>query len=195
MRKHIFTAVAAAAAVAAASVGALMSVRADEHKDAKADAHAKAPLPTKAVAVLHTTEAAAKTGAKVAGTVTFTEKDGETTVVAEVTGLTPGLHGFHIHEFGDVSSADGMSTGGHYNPAGAPHAGPTDEKRHLGDFGNLEADKDGKATYKASFKGTPIHFILGRAVVVHAKADDLKTQPSGDAGGRIAVGVIGVAKP
>ena len=113
--------------------------------------------------------------------------------LATFEGLTPGRHGFHIHEKGDCSSPDFNSAGGHFNPAAMPHGSPTDPQHHAGDFGNLEANQDGIARYERvfnwlSFKGT--NSIIGRAVIVHAKADDLKTQPTGNAGGRQACGVI-----
>jgi Cu-Zn family superoxide dismutase len=149
--------------------------------------------PQKAIAVLH-----AASNSQVHGWVTFTQKDGYVEIKGEVMGLTPGKHGFHIHEFGDFSSPDAMSTGGHFNPAHKQHGGPDDENRHAGDFGNITADADGKATIEARDKGLALgghDSIIGRAVIVHAKADDLKTQPSGDAGARIACGIIGVANP
>ena len=149
---------------------------------------------TKAVAVLFPT---AK-GGDVKGRVTFTQ-DGRTIHVhAEISGLTPGEHGFHIHEFG-VWSEDGLAAGAHFNPTKAPHAGPDSMKRHVGDLGNVTANASGHVTYdlddqQLSFHGA--HSILGRGVIVHEKADDLKTQqPPGNAGGRLAVGVVGVAKP
>ena len=146
----------------------------------------------KAVAVLQSTE-----GSKVKGTITFTKSPDGIQVEGELTGLTPGKHGFHIHEFGDTTSADGKSAGGHFNPTGEEHGGPNADHRHAGDFGNIEAGSDGVA--KVSFVDKRISFngeksILGRGLVVHAKADDLKSQPSGEAGDRVAVGVIGVAK-
>ena len=147
---------------------------------------------TKAVAILFPT-----TGSEVKGRVTFTHDGKAIHVHAEITGLSPGEHGFHIHEFG-VWSEDGMASGGHFNPSKAPHASPESPKRHVGDLGNITANATGKATYELddatlSFHGP--HSIIGRGLVVHAKADDLKSQPSGNAGGRVAVGVIGVAKP
>jgi superoxide dismutase, Cu-Zn family len=140
---------------------------------------------TKAVAILFPTK-----GSDVKGRVTFTH--------AEITGLTPGEHGFHIHEFG-VWSEDGLAAGSHFNPTMEPHAGPESPKRHVGDLGNITANSNGNATLDLedshlSFHGP--HSIIGRGLVVHVKADDLKTQqPPGNAGGRLAVGVIGVAKP
>ena len=147
---------------------------------------------TKAVAVLSPTQ-----GSSVSGKVVFTKAEGGVKVSVSVTGLKEGSHGFHIHEFGDCSAPDGTSAGGHFNPAGEPHAGPKDAHRHAGDLGNIEANKDGAATLEyvdagASFEGP--NGILGRGVIVHEKADDLKTQPTGNAGGRQACGVIGAAK-
>ncbi len=161
--------------------------------DLRAQAMSAAPGVSKAVAVLKAT----KMGGEASGEVTFSRAEGGIRVVAEVRGLTPGVHGFHIHEFGDVSSPDAMSAGGHFNPDKAEHAGPHAAKRHVGDLGNLEANAKGVAKIDMidptlSFTGP--HSILGRGVIVHEKADDLKTQPTGNAGGRVAAGVIGVAK-
>jgi Cu-Zn family superoxide dismutase len=130
--------------------------------------------------------------------VRFTRVAGGVRVVAEVEGLAPGgRHGFHVHEFGDCSAADGMGAGGHFDPTGEPHAGPDHPRRHVGDLGNLEAGPDGRARYDRIDRrlalGGP-RSVVGRAVIVHAKADDLVSQPTGDAGGRVACGVIGVAR-
>ena len=132
-------------------------------------------------------------GSNVRGMVKFIQEKDGIRVEAEITGLSPGKHGFHIHEKGDCSAPDASSAGGHFNPSGMPHAGPTDHQRHVGDFGNLEADGSGKAKYSRSFPDLKLAgetSIVGKAVIVHAKPDDLKTQPSGDAGGRVACGVI-----
>ncbi|MBN4046765.1 superoxide dismutase family protein [bacterium AH-315-P07] len=148
---------------------------------------------TKAVCVLKATE-----GNNVTGTVTFTQTEDGVLIEAHVNGLKPNSkHGFHIHEFGDISSPDGKSTGGHFNPAGHDHAGPTSKKRHVGDLGNLESDANGHAMYKRLDKEVQIHgqhTILSRGITIHAGTDDLKSQPTGAAGSRIAVGVIGIAK-
>jgi Cu-Zn family superoxide dismutase len=157
------------------------------------DKRAPSAAPQKAIAVLHPTE-----GSKVTGAVFFAQKNGYLEITGEVTGLTPGLHGFHIHEYGDFSTKDGKSAGDHFNPTNMPHGGPEDALRHVGDLGNLKADANGKATVKILdkvIKLTGPHSIIGRGLVVHAKADDLKTQPTGDAGDRVAVGVIGIANP
>ncbi len=136
-------------------------------------------------------------GSTVSGEVTFAKVEGGIKVTAHVSGLTPGLHGFHVHEFGDCSAPDGTSAGGHFNPAGHNHGGPSVADRHAGDLGNIEADKDGHGTLEfvdASLTLEGPAGILGRGVIVHEKADDLKTQPTGNAGGRMACGVIGAAK-
>jgi Cu-Zn family superoxide dismutase len=150
--------------------------------------------PTHAVCVLTPTQ---KSDGKVHGTVKFTQTSTGVEIEGTIEGLTPGKHGFHVHEFGDLSSPDGMATGGHFDIAKHKHGAPEDADRHSGDLGNITADDSGKATIKVTDKGIALHganSVLGRALIVHAKADDLKTQPSGDAGGRIAQGVIGVAK-
>jgi Cu-Zn family superoxide dismutase len=147
----------------------------------------------KAIVVLHSTA-----GNKVSGTVTFTEVADGVQVQAQITGLTPGKHGFHVHEFGDCSAADLGSAGPHFNPTNQPHAAPDAAARHVGDMGNVEADASGAA--KLNYLDHEMSLandqrsIIGRSVVVHAKADDLKTPPAGDSGARIACGVIGRAK-
>ncbi|HXI85515.1 MAG TPA: superoxide dismutase family protein [Verrucomicrobiae bacterium] len=154
---------------------------------------AQAQSVTKAIAVLSPTK-----GSTVSGTVTFTKVDGGVKIVADVAGLTPGQHGFHIHEFGDCSAPDATSAGGHFNPHHMQHGGPDATMRHAGDFGNLEADASGKAHYErvdATVSLDGADSIIGHGVIVHEKADDLKTQPTGNAGGRVACGAIGVAKP
>jgi Cu-Zn family superoxide dismutase len=150
------------------------------------------PSVTKAVAVLHPTE-----GNKVRGLVTFSQTGDKIKVVADIEELTPGKHGFHIHEWGDCSSQDGAAAGGHYNPTGVPHAAPEAAQRHAGDLGNIEASADGVAHLE--FNDSVMKFsgsgsIIGLGMIIHANADDLKTQPTGNAGGRLACGVIGIAK-
>jgi len=150
------------------------------------------PTISKAVAILTPTK-----GSHVEGRVTFTQQGRTIHVHAEIHGLTPGEHGFHIHEYG-VWSEDGMAAGGHFNPTMSPHAGPHTKTRHIGDLGNITANEKGVAILDVddphlTFEGRLS--IIGRGLVVHEKPDDLKTQPTGNAGGRVAVGVIGVAKP
>src|ERR1043166_3530854 len=103
---------------------------------------AQAEAVTKAAAVLSPTK-----GNSVSGGVTFTKVEGGVKIVADVTGLTPGQHGFHIHEFGDCSAPDATSAGGHFNPHHMQHGAPDAPAHHAGDFGNLEADTSGKAHY------------------------------------------------
>ncbi len=155
-------------------------------------AHTKAAAISKAVAILLPTKAS-----KAEGRVTFTEINGTIHVHAEISGLAPGEHGFHIHEFG-VWSEDGLAAGGHFNPTQQKHAGTDTPKRHIGDLGNITANENGNATVDLDDPSLTFHgptSIIGRGLVVHEKADDFKTQPTGNAGGRVAVGVIGVAKP
>ena len=148
---------------------------------------------TRAVATLIPTK-----DSKVSGDVTFTKTDAGVHVVAHLSGLSAGNHGFHIHEFGDCSAPDGAAAGGHFNPGGVhKHGGPKDADRHAGDLGNIEAMTDGNATLDVVDKDLQLDGeggIVGRGVIVHANADDLKTQPTGNAGGRLACGVVGVAK-
>lgn len=147
---------------------------------------------TRAICVLYPTD-----GNEVTGTVTFASTPDGVKVTYDIFGLTPGKHGFHIHEFGDCSAADGTSAGGHFNPDHMAHGGPHDQVRHEGDLGNLEADETGRA--RESFIDPELmlvgpHSIIGYSVIVHAQEDDLKSQPTGNAGARVACGVIGVAK-
>jgi Cu-Zn family superoxide dismutase len=155
------------------------------------DHQEKAPV-LKAIAVLSPTK-----GSSVRGVVTFEVVGNGVRVVANIAGLTPGKHGFHIHEFGDCSSDSGTAAGGHFNPAGMRHGAPNSDNRHAGDIGNIEADKDGNAHLDyvdpvLSLLGE--NSIIGRGVIVHAKEDDLTTQPTEAAGTRVACGSIGVAK-
>lgn len=139
---------------------------------------------------------------RVTGTVRFVPlADGKVRVMARVTGLTAnGKHAIHIHEKPDMSSADLNSTGGHFNPTGHPHGAPDEVAHHAGDFGNLVADADGAARLDLTVDGISVgtgkpNDIVGKPVIVHAKEDDLKSQPSGNAGGRIAGGLITLETP
>jgi Cu-Zn family superoxide dismutase len=156
-----------------------------------ADDHAQqGPAIAEAVAVVMPTKASK---GNVSGTIVFKQEKGYVQVTGEVTGLTPGLHGFHIHEFGDLRSPDGMAAGGHYNPHKKPHGKPHAKERHEGDLGNIEANAEGAAKVNVKAMGLDLHKALGRGLVVHANADDF-SQPVGNAGPRVAVGVIGVAE-
>ncbi len=157
------------------------------------NASAAAAKGTTAVAVIHGTQG----NEKVSGTIKFVQTDKGVEIEAHVMGLPDGKHGFHIHEFGDTSAADGASLGGHFNPHGKPHGSPDmGGERHAGDLGNIES-KGGHAEYKRVDNVIELdgaNCILGRGFVVHGGEDDCTTQPTGNAGARLGVGVIGVAK-
>jgi len=132
-------------------------------------------------------------GNQVHGFVKFIQRKHSVMVRAHVEGLTPGKHGFHIHECGDCSAPDASTAKGHFNPGRHHHGGPSADERHAGDLGNLNANDKGVADYERSDK--VIHMtgsdsILGKAIIVHEKVDDYTTQPTGNAGSRIACGVI-----
>ena len=129
------------------------------------------------------------------GTVEFTPLQGvRIRIHAEVTGLEPGSHGIHIHEFGDCSDPEGLSAGDHFNPEGVAHGGPNSPVRHLGDLGNITADAGGRGVMTIEVTDLTLdngpRGILGRSVVVHADPDDYKTQPAGMSGARLACAVI-----
>jgi Cu-Zn family superoxide dismutase len=130
------------------------------------------------------------------GVVYFEQKGRVVEITGKVMGLKPGKHGFHVHEYGDCT--DPKCSGGHYNPTNMPHGGPNSEKRHVGDLGNVVANKEGVAVINMKDKVISLsgpHSIIGRALIVHADPDDLESQPTGNAGDRIACGVIGIAGP
>lgn len=156
-------------------------------------ADSKASTTKEATATLEPSQAPGMDDVK--GTVHFMSTGTGVKIHATVTGLTPnGKHGFHIHEKGDLSAPDLASAGGHFNPGGQKHGGPEGADRHGGDLGNLTADASGNATYDATVEGLTIDDattgVLGKSVVVHEKADDLTTDPSGSSGARVAGGVI-----
>lgn len=114
-----------------------------------------------------------------------------------ISGLAPGAHAVHVHEKGDCSAPDAASAGGHFNPTSANHGAPDAIPHHAGDLGNVVAGADGRAEINNHANGVSLqpgaNSINGRAVIVHAAADDFKTQPTGNAGGRVACGVIQAA--
>ncbi|MEK6243300.1 MAG: superoxide dismutase family protein [Pseudomonadota bacterium] len=147
--------------------------------------------PLRATAQLQATK-----GSKTFGEATFDEVGGKIHVVVYVQGLKPGQeHGLHIHEVGDCGSGDGMSTKGHFNPFGKPHAHSGTLERHAGDLPALKAGKDGRAKVDVMLDvitvAPGLASIVGRGLIVHADPDDYRTQPTGNAGARIACGVIG----
>ena len=135
----------------------------------------------------------ARSGSSVSGTVGFTETDGRLRVDAQVSGLTPGEHGFHIHEVGDCSAPDASSAKGHFNPNAKAHGHHASDEHHGGDMPNLIANAQGEARYTAELRGLTLSGptgVLGRSIVIHADPDDYKSQPAGNSGKRIACGVI-----
>ncbi len=158
-------------------------------------AHAAEPAAAEPlVALLAPTE-----GNAVKGVVVFESAAGGVKVTGVVGGLEPGSkHGFHVHQFGDCSAPDASSAGDHYSPAKSEHGGIT-APRHAGDLGNIEADAKGIAAVDVTVPNVSTTGgtapLVGRGLIVHAKADDLKTQPTGDSGARIACGVLGFKKP
>lgn len=152
-------------------------------------------LPTKPGA---TAQLQATAGNSTAGTVSFTQRGDKVLVEADVTGLAPGEHGFHIHEKGDCSAPDATSAGGHFNPGGQQHGNPAGHAHHSGDLPMLTADASGRAKLSVEVDAITLQEgagnIIGRSVIVHQKADDYQTQPTGNSGGRVACGVIAAAK-
>lgn len=133
-------------------------------------------------------------GQTASGTVDFREMaDGSVEVRVRLTGVPEGVHGFHVHENGSCADS-GNAAGGHFNPAGAPHGAPSDPAHHAGDFGNVTADPQGVVNSTFTTRSVTVapgpRSVVGRAVILHANPDDLQTQPTGDAGGRIACGVV-----
>ncbi|CAG9535421.1 unnamed protein product [Cercopithifilaria johnstoni] len=131
------------------------------------------------------------------------DENSPTTIYGEISGLTPGLHGFHIHQYGDATN-DCISAGSHFNPFGNTHGGPTDQMRHIGDLGNINAGNDGIAHVNIISNDIKLSgpiSIIGRSLVVHAKADDFgkgvgdereESLKTGNAGGRVVCGIVGV---
>ena len=146
--------------------------------------------PLRATAALQPTK-----GNKAFGEATFEQVGNKVRVIVFAQGLRPGQeHGFHIHEAGDCSSGDGMSAKGHFNPHGKPHGDPKSAERHAGDLPALKAGKDGRAKIDVemdviTLKSGPAN-VVGKGLIIHADPDDYKTQPTGNAGARLACGVI-----
>lgn len=157
--------------------------------------HGEDVKPAKAIGVLGFSD-------KVHGNITFSQLSCTEAVhvQVEINGLSPGKHGFHIHEKGDLSGGC-ASTGGHYNPDRLNHGAREAQIRHVGDLGNVIADENGRVS--TSFSDSVITLygarsIIGRAVVVHLDEDDLgltdhpDSHKTGNAGGRVACGIVGI---
>ena len=146
--------------------------------------------PPRATAQLQPTK-----GNKTFGEATFEQVGGKVHVVVFVQGLKPNQeHGLHIHEVGDCSSGDGMSAKGHFNPLGKPHGSQGSAERHAGDLPSLKANKAGRAKVEVDVDIITVTAgptsVIGRGLIVHADPDDYRTQPTGNAGARLACGVI-----
>jgi len=137
-------------------------------------------------------------GSAVRGSVTFRAAGGRVQVHAEVENVPAGVHGFHLHEKGDCSAADFTSAGGHFNPAGVAHGAPDAEPHHAGDFGNITVGEDGKGSLELESNELTLDDgptgVVGRAIILHAGEDDLHSQPTGNAGARLACGVVKLAE-
>lgn len=161
----------------------------EHHNESAAESAESSSAPTKAHATLK-----APAGSKLKGMIHFTEQDGKMKIETFVDGLKSGPHGFHIHETGDCSAKDFSSAGGHFNPTSSSHGAAHGEKRHAGDLGNLVANTKEKAYTTIESEGITLqpgpNSIVGKAIVIHKDKDDLKSQPTGNSGGRIACGVI-----
>ena len=134
------------------------------------------------------------TGQTAAGTVRLVQMaDGAVEVTVNLTGVPPGVHGFHIHDKGDCGD-NGNAAGGHFNPAATSHGAPSADPHHAGDFGNVTADDAGKVEARFTTRSVTVeagpNSAVGHAVILHANPDDLTTQPTGNAGARIACGVV-----
>ncbi|VIO92969.1 Uncharacterized protein BM_BM11557 [Brugia malayi] len=151
-----------------------------------------------AIAILHSDNG------NVNGTIHFQQGKNSTTISGEIKGLTPGLHGFHVHQYGDTTNGC-ISAGPHFNPYNKTHGDPTDEMRHVGDLGNIVAGADGTAHIDISDKHVQLlgpNSIIGRSIVVHADQDDLgkgvgnkkdESLKTGNAGGRVACGIVAIS--
>jgi len=139
---------------------------------------------------------ASKSGSSVTGSISFVQEGDQVKMIANLTGLEPGVHAIHLHENGDCSATDATSAGGHWNPKSNEHGDWAEGMNHMGDIGNLEANAEGNVSYTFSTDKWCMDCddtnknIKGKGVIVHAKADDFTSQPSGAAGARVACGVI-----
>ena len=132
----------------------------------------------------------ARSGSNVSGEVLLAQTGDKLRVDVTASNVSPGEHGFHIHEVGDCSAPDAASAKGHYNPSGKRHGHHDKAERHAGDLPNLLADASGNVKYTAEAGGLTLTEVIGRSFVMHADPDDYVSQPAGNSGKRIACGVI-----
>jgi Cu-Zn family superoxide dismutase len=135
-----------------------------------------------------------RSGSTVTGEADFTEKKDGVEISIQIKGAKPGPHGVHLHDKGDCSAADASSAGGHFNPDSKTHGSPTVDPHHAGDFGNIDVKANGTGKLKLTVKGLTVapgpNSVVAHALVIHADPDDMKTQPSGNSGARVACGVV-----
>jgi Cu-Zn family superoxide dismutase len=183
-RVHRFSSLLAAALLLAACGGS----------SSKPAAEPTTPLGAEGVAVLES-----RSGSTTTGEARLVDRGDSVEITLTVAGASPGNHGVHIHMVGDCSAPDASSAGDHFNPDTHQHGAPGVSEHHAGDLGNIEVGDDGTGTLTLVQPEVTLgeggRSIAGRAVVVHEKADDFQTQPTGDSGGRIACGVIKVGAP
>jgi Cu-Zn family superoxide dismutase len=161
-------------------------------------ANGPAKAPTNGAGAVKSAKAIArlesKSSSSVTGQATFTEKTGGVEISIEIRGAKPGMHGVHLHDKGDCSAPDASSAGGHFNPDNKSHGSPSVDPHHAGDFGNFNVGADGTGKLKLTVKGLTVapgsNSVVGHALVIHADPDDLKTDPSGKSGARVACGVV-----
>jgi superoxide dismutase, Cu-Zn family len=179
-------------AVAIATVtGCSSAISKEQESSSPAPADAALAAEPRAIAVLTPTE-----GSQVTGAARFVQEGNQVKITVNVQGLEPNsIHAWHIHEYGNISGADGQATGGHYNPAEHPHAFPPKVNRHAGDLGNLKADANGVVDDEITVDNVTVNGeqnpIVGRGLIVHTESDD-GGQPTGNAGDRLAQAVIGL---
>ena len=176
-------------------VGLTLALVAGAGRDASANGKKKSGgKEQEAVAVI-----ASKSDSHLSGKATFHAAKGKVKLKLEIAGAEPGTHAVHLHEKGDCTAPDGSSAGGHWNPTHEDHGKWAASPFHHGDIGNVEVGADGKGTLTLTtdlwtIGGAPETDVVGKAVIVHAKADDFATQPTGNAGGRVGCGVVELAK-
>lgn len=180
----------------AVAIACLAAACATAPESSSTTASQAAAPPPAASAEYATVNLASASGSLVSGTLRIVPNGNGVHITGEIGGLPPGsTHAFHFHEIGDCSAADASSAGGHFNPTHAPHGRAGAAPHHAGDMDNVVADADGVARIDIQNndvslrRGAP-NDITGRAVIVHAGADDYTSQPSGNAGARVACGVI-----
>lgn len=198
---NLFIMLLAVVAFAACQSSGSESANSDAKTTAK-EAQKKEKIKKPAIEVIKASSTIeARSGSSLIGKAIFREANGRVSIVASVANVTPGQHAMHIHAVGDCSGADGKTAGGHWNPDGHDH-GKWGEKEHFhrGDIGNIEVGEDGKGRITLTTDlwclgcDDEKKNVIGKSLIIHAKADDFESQPSGAAGARIGCGVIAMEK-